>query len=299
MLSPEIREKLKDETYLTRHLAAMAALRKIRNAPWYDAHFLRFYEVAQHYLSAIAPQELERFVAGFDAIRPDRNCTLEPVARLFDEDTRDEIKQVVTNLTPAQLESHEEDGFGRAILHDHPFFSQLQQQIIPLVSDLAGRELAIGYNFLCLYGDQGRCDLHMDEPRSMYTLDYCIDQSVDWPIHFSDCVDWPDAHQMQSWTPQQVLDDPQLGFASRVIEPGSAILFTGSSQWHYRDPIPAGNFCQLLFFHFYPAGYEQLVKPALWHSYFDMPLLEPLCDLFEQGYRTVQEGREEPESAVR
>lgn len=53
-----------------------------------------------------------------------------------------------------------------------------------------------------------------------------------------------------------------------------AILFSGSSQWHYRDPLPAScsqSFCNLAFFHFIPKGFGQLIKPARREALFGLP----------------------------
>lgn len=60
------------------------------------------------------------------------------------------------------------------------------------------------------------------------------------------------------------------------LEPGQLglVVFSGSIQWHYRDPLPAGDrsaFCHLLVFHFHPAGMSQFINPADWEDYFDIP----------------------------
>lgn len=54
------------------------------------------------------------------------------------------------------------------------------------------------------------------------------------------------------------------------------------SQWHCRDPITPGGFCNLLFFHYLPAGCEGLVDPLRWADEFAIPELAPLVDLFER-----------------
>jgi hypothetical protein len=116
----------------------------------------------------------------------------------------------------------------------------------------------------------------------MYTLDYCIAQSHEWPIHFSRVVDWPTIETFRSFDPEALRYDPALEFTPYVMQPDQAILFNGSSQWHYRDDIPAGGFCDLLFFHYYPEGCEDLVEPQRWAAHFDIPELAALCDLFER-----------------
>ena len=56
--------------------------------------------------------------------------------------------------------------------------------------------------------------------------------------------------------------------------PGDAILFSGSSQWHYRDALPQGKakgFCDLLFLHYIPKGTASIVRPANWAEHFGLP----------------------------
>ena len=60
------------------------------------------------------------------------------------------------------------------------------------------------------------------------------------------------------------------------MAPGQAILFSGSSQWHYRDAMPALNTqssCDLLFLHFIPCGTRELLNPLNWARLFDSPEL--------------------------
>ena len=60
------------------------------------------------------------------------------------------------------------------------------------------------------------------------------------------------------------------------MEPGQAILFSGSSQWHYRDAMPAlstKSSCDLLFLHFIPRGTRELLNPLKWARLFDIPEL--------------------------
>ncbi len=280
MLSEAIKDRLGDRDYLDLHLAAIASVAKLGEVPWYDAHFLRRFEAAKLYIGEVAPEYLERFVAGFAPLRPADKFEICTIDALFDDAVRHEIGSVVQSLPAAQLERHEVEKFGRDVVHDHPFFLQLQQGLLPLVSELAERELVTGYNFLSLYGGSGQCAPHLDEPMSMYTLDYCIEQSGSWPIHFSKQVELPDADAMQAWNEEDLKDDAGMDWTSHELEPNQALLFNGSSQWHYRDPITRGGYCNLLFFHFYPAGCEKLVRPHLWAEHFELSILQPLCDVF-------------------
>jgi len=282
MLSDAIRQKLADPAYRTLHLTAALSLREAGGTHWYDSHFLRHLNAAKHYLAIVRPDALDDFTAGFAPLQPAPGSGLKTIDALFDDATRAKIKHIVATLPEDTVEHDEVEEFGRRIVHDHPYFLELQAQVMPLASELVGIELKTGYNFLSLYGGKGKCDPHMDHPMSMFTLDYCIDQSHEWPIHFSQMVDWPSLSSFTDWEPSQLLNDPAIHFEPRVLQPNQALLFTGSSQWHYRNAITPGGFCNLLFFHYYPAGCEDLIRSGSWVRHFDIPELEALCDLFRE-----------------
>lgn len=73
---------------------------------------------------------------------------------------------------------------------------------------------------------------------------------------------------------QAIKQSPALHFTPYTLRPGEAAVFSGSSQWHYRDAIPESGsrqFCDLLFFHFIPKGSAELVKPQNWARIFGIP----------------------------
>jgi len=282
MLDDAIRAKLRDPAYLDLHMAAVTAIRQVGVVDWYDSDFVRRFEVAKRYLAQVRPDALETFVRGFDALLPPTDFANVVIDDLFDAATQDQIREAVRNIPQNSLKDEEMRDFGRHIVHDYSLFVDLQQQLLPRMSAMVGRDLVPGYNFLSLYGGAGRCDPHMDEPGSMFTLDYCIDQSDEWPIWFSRVVDWPTVETMRNWDPQAIKADPALAFRPHVLRPGEALLFNGSSQWHYRDAITPGGFCNLLFFHYYPAGCRNLIWPQLWPRHFAIPELGPLCELFHE-----------------
>ncbi len=283
MLDLSVKEKLKEPGYLELHLAAVAAIARVGKAPWYDAHFVRRFEAAKLYLDDVAPEKVREFVGGFTPLEPRDGFEVIALEGLFDQATQQRIVETLRSIPPASQDSHEKQEFGRTIVHDHPYFVELQTQLLPLVSNAVGIEVAAGYNFLSLYGGTGRCGLHMDEPISMYTLDYCIEQSAVWPIHISRPVRSAEMASFNAWSPEAIKADETYAFEPHILRPNDAIIFNGSSQWHYRDQIPAGHFCNLLFFHFFPAGLEELVAPSKWASHFGIDELVPLCDLFVQA----------------
>jgi len=285
MLDDEIRIRLREPAYLDLHLSAVAAIRKVGALQWYDSNFLRRLEVAKHYLAIVRPDVLDSFVHGFASLMPPRNFEVSLIKDLFDDRTHARIVEISRSIpreTGHKQHRAELLQFGRHVIWDHPFFLGLQKDLLSLVSEIAGCKLVPKYNFLSLYGGAGKCDPHMDEPMSMFTLDYCIEQSEEWPIYFSRIVDWPTADAIKDIDLQALKVDPQLEFEPYLLQPNQALIFNGSSQWHYRNAISPGGHCSLLFFHYFPAGCERLVEPSLWVEQFDIPELGPLCDIFRQ-----------------
>lgn len=283
MTSHEVLEQLKDPAYLDLHMVAVASMLKVGRVPWYDGYWLREFEAAKHFLHKVRPDAVERFVAGMEPLRPPKDFGISVIDRLFDEAKCAKIIEVLRSIPQAERNAEESWSFGRDLVRDHPCFTEIQAELLPLVCELTGLELVSSYNFLSLYKQAGKCDPHMDEPSAMFTLDYCIEQSVDWPIHFSEVVEWPSVEDSQDWDPSDVTEDPNLSFQSYTLKPNQALLFTGSSQWHFREEIPQQGFCNLLFFHYFPAGCESLVQPLSWPKHFDIPELVALCDLFKDG----------------
>lgn len=290
MLSETIRQRLRDPAYLDRHLAAASVAKGLRRVPWYDAHFLNRFAAAKKYLAIVAPELLDDFIAGFAPLRTPQDFTPVVIEELLDPEQLAEVRQLAQSIPQEMLECHELRSFGRHVVHDHPAFTRLQRQLQPRVEKLLGRRLVSGYNFLSLYNAAGRCEPHLDEPFSMYTLDLCIAQDVEWPIYFSKIIDWSEAEELLQLSPSQLRQRDDLEFRQHVLEPNKALIFCGSGQWHYRDPMPGGGFCHLLFLHFYPEGCDDLVRPERWAGHFGYPELEPLCDLFtEAGFGEEQD----------
>lgn len=245
--------------------------------PWYDSGWLSDYARATAIVRAVRPDRLTAFLDAFRVFhtRPDFQVTLRE--RVFDEDTLGATRKVVASLRPSDLELHEARSFGRFVVHDHPFFTELQESLVPLVGEAAGEAVEVSYNFLGLYGRLGVCRPHLDSPSAKWTLDLCLDQSLPWPIHFSETQPWlePDG---EAWLTDRWEQDVResLPFTTHVLQPGQSVIFSGSSQWHYRDAMPIApgrSFCDMLFFHFIPRGTAELVQPANWPRLFGIPEL--------------------------
>lgn len=244
--------------------------------PWYDSLWLSAFERARETVARVAPARLGEFEHAFDVFRTRPDFRVQKLAGLFDSSLLERLCLVADRLAATQLEPHEARLFRRFVVHDHPEYTELQHRIVDAVSEAAGEQVEPSYNFLSLYGAQGVCPLHMDSPQAKWTLDLCLRQSGPWPIHFGPVQQWPRAgHYPADWAAQV-----HRSIAGRVTtftpEPGDALLFSGSSQWHYRDRMPAAAgqpFCDLLFFHFIPRGTAELVDPQNWARLFAIPEL--------------------------
>jgi hypothetical protein len=250
--------------------------------PWYDSVWLSKYEEAKNIIREVRPEALQTFMDAFRILHTPPDFKVKFLEQPFDEATLGEIKRVTASLQPTDLELHEARRFGRFVVHDRPFFTELQQRTVPWVSEMVGEPVEVSYNFLSLYTSKGVCAVHMDAPEAKWTLDLCIDQGAPWPIYFSEVQSWPDSvtegWQGDGWE-NNIKQERSLQFTPYTLQPGQAVIFSGSSQWHYRDPLPEANekrFCTLLFFHFIPKGTKELIRPKNWARLFAIPELDSL-----------------------
>jgi hypothetical protein len=247
--------------------------------PWYDSVWLSRYEEAKTIIRKVRPGALAAFIDAFRGLHTRPDFKVKFLERPFDDATLAQIRQVRESLQPTDLELHEAGRFGRFVVHDHPFFTELQQRTAQWISEIVGESVESHYNFLSLYTASGVCEVHMDAPEAKWTLDLCIDQAAPWPIHFSEVQPWPDSSakewKTEGWE-NNIKQSRSLKFTPYILQPGQAVIFSGSSQWHYRDPMPkAGGkqFCTLLFLHYIPKGAAELVKPKNWARLFGIPEL--------------------------
>ena len=252
--------------------------------PWYDSVWLSTYEEAKAIIRAVRPDALPTFVDEFRGLHTRLDFKVKFLEQPFDDAVLAEIRSVTASLRPTDLKLHEARSFGRFVVHDHPFFAELQQRTIPWVSEIVGEPVEAHYNFLSLYTSKGVCAVHMDAPEAKWTLDLCIDQAAPWPIYFSEVQPWPDS-ALEAWKnggwENNIKQSKSLEFTPYTLRPGQAVIFSGSSQWHYRDPMPeAGGkqFCTLLFFHFIPKGTAELVRPRNWARLFGIAELNRLSE---------------------
>jgi hypothetical protein len=243
--------------------------------PWYDSVWLSTFVDAQRVIQEACPHRLDEFVHAFDVLKTRSDFQVRFLPQVFNEAVMDQIQTAVRALKMTDFGMHELELFGRFVIHDLPLFQELQRQTLPLVNEIVGEEVEPSYNFLSMYTKHGVCAVHMDAPKAKWTLDYCIDQTVEWPIQFSEVRPWPVHYQLGEKWEEQVRSDASP-FTAYSLEPGEAVIFSGSSQWHYRDPIPDDgqkHYCHLAFFHFVPKGTRALVNPESWPALFNVPEL--------------------------
>ena len=248
--------------------------------PWYDSSWLTKYQRAKDVIRRVQPEKLPDFVAALSGLRTGADFRTKRIPGLFDDATMATIRQTIATFQLTDLELHELKRFGRFVVHDHPFFTELQKRTIDLVSEAAGEPVEASYNFVSLYKKLGVCAVHLDAPKAKWTLDLCIEQSAPWPIHVSQVVPWPEGLTLKEDDWQGAIkESPDHEFTSYNLEPGEALIFSGSSQWHYRDPLQLDgkeHFCSLVFFHFVPKGMLETVRPKNWARLFGIPELADL-----------------------
>lgn len=247
---------------------------RITQYSWYDAWWLAAFAEARAVIAKTSPAVLDGFLAAVEPLRTSPDFEPVVVDDLLPAPRLEEVKAQIRAPDLAALDADglaEARRFGRYITRNVPYFSALQRDLTPIVSRLAGEPVEPTYNFLSLYGAPGVCEPHIDAPCAKWTLDICLNQSGPWPIYFSEVVPWPEGDRPP--------DLSGLSFAPVVLEPGQAVLFSGSSQWHYREPMPGAGgvrFCDLLFLHYVPAGSREVSRPQNWARMFGVPELEGL-----------------------
>ncbi len=240
----------------------------------YDALWLKAYYAAKAIVARVALEKLEHFTRSFDVFRTDPGFATLYLPQVITPELLANMRDMIRAIPKEQYEFHELKSFGRFLVHNLPEFIEIQAQMVDLVSEWVGEPVEPSYRLLGLYTRMGVCDPHLDSPASKWTLDICIDQSEAWPLHIGKVIDWPkERANLTDSIRAEICNDPELEFRSVTMEPADAVLFSGSSQWHYRNALPRSrgkSFCDMLFFHYIPRGTAELIVPANWPRLFDV-----------------------------
>jgi len=249
--------------------------------PWYDSLWLSSYVIVKDFIQENYPQKLLEFVSAFEILRTNPAFEVKEINELFTEEQQIGIRNLIPALDKNSIKKHELFNFGRTVLQDHDYLTKLQHSITDKISELVGEQVEPCYNILSLYNNFAVLRPHMDAPFAKWTVDYCVEQSSDWPIYISNVRPWPEEWNEKEGTDWvvDIKNDPDNLFTSFELRDGKAIIFGGSSQWHYRERIEQKqkiNFCHLVFFHFIPKGSASLTKPKKWAEIFGIPELADL-----------------------
>lgn len=237
---------------------------------WYDGHWWATHARARRWLTQHRPDLVADFRQAFEVLRVPTDFTVPVLDDVVTDAELADLVATVRDLDPVQLEDHELDTFGRHTVHD--LFPQLRDRAREMVESLVDTALEPSYDFLSLYGPGGVCDVHLDAPNAMWTLDLVLDQSAPWPLHVSEVVPWPGDHDGPTRVPP--IGGGGLRWRELVLDAGQAVVFGGTNQWHGRRPMPQQRppgHCHLVFLHFVPSGTADLVDPRRWPALFDVP----------------------------
>lgn len=114
---------------------------------------------------------------------------------------------------------------GRASLSNPPELLRLHGDLSRQGPTLFGEAVFPTYIFVARYGPQGILPPHTDRPSCEWTIGYCVRQDAVWPFMIED--------------------------ESYALNESEAILYSGTRNLHWRDPI-VGTFCDMILFHFVP-----------------------------------------------
>lgn len=133
--------------------------------------------------------------------------------------------------------------FKRLEFHEHPMFKALHELQKARVEIFLERKLKISYNFAAMYFEgEGECPPHTDRPQCKYTVDVCFNQKQPWRFFAKNSKGVIQYFDMQ---------------------PGDAIILSGTEHEHWREKIQPGNFCDLVFFHYVDTNFDETLNGGL------------------------------------
>lgn len=170
--------------------------------------------------------------------KPTDKVGFEPVLleNFYSQDMMDLIRMQIDELKKRPCASIDTEMFFRKQFHNEALFIALSMLMVPRLELLLGRKIKPSYNFASCYDEgKGKCPRHTDRPQCKYTVDLCVSQRKPWEFN---AVGEDGAER------------------SFFMEPGDAILLSGTHHEHWRPDLQADNFCDLVFFHFVDHDYE-------------------------------------------
>jgi len=150
--------------------------------------------------------------------------------------------------------AEEDKQFRRFGIHSPKAFLELHRtSMLELAERIFGEALKPSYTFLSLYTKgEGICPYHVDRPQCYRTIDVCLSQNEPWPLYVNSKV--PKFEDEAEY--YKKMDEIKAAGTSFLLEPGDALLYSGTDHPHWREKIQDGNFCNLVFFHFVRSDFD-------------------------------------------
>jgi hypothetical protein len=147
--------------------------------------------------------------------------------------------------------THDRSVYHRKFIRGHALAEVIHYSyVLPFAEKAFGEKLVPAYNFLSMYDmGKGLCPYHSDKDECYRTVDVCVSQSQIWPIYATEL----DRVHTEAELMENVDEFKKNGQRFDLV-PGDALFLAGVQHPHWRNPLPAGNFCNMIFFHFLPAS---------------------------------------------
>lgn len=180
------------------------------------------------------------------------------IKNLLDPATLAIFRSLVGKLKNGPLTEQDPSTFGRQYCVNPQVLSEFHSSFTQLMSQTFNKPLKPSYSFLSMYFEgAGICPPHWDRPQCYATLDICIDQKQVWPLHVNDV----DTRDPKTLTPDELRLVMENSVAYK-LEPGDAIIYSGTHHTHWRKRIQPGNHCDLVFFHFVRENFSGSLLPS-------------------------------------
>jgi hypothetical protein len=245
---------------------------------WYDATLLDEIAIARRYLELVRPEAVEPFVRAFDAFLGVPGFHIRHFPGFLPQDEFAGLADAAARIPADDLDDSEVERHGRLRTNHHPLFVELQARYADWVGEQVGAKLEPSFNLFSRYSGSAGLPPHLDSPDSMWSLGVCIRADRPWPIHCSRTIHWPPREADRQRSAESKKRDPELEFREVSLEPNEAALFSGSCQWHYREPLEMaeGEIYEIVYFTYVPAGSRPLADVRYWPELFGLPELGPL-----------------------
>jgi len=262
-------------------LRAALLVAKMPQLPWYDARISQRIEVARRFLAGNHPRVLARLELALSHLVVDPQFHLESRAAFLPSDA---LASLTAAIDRHSTDMHDEEMpmLGRLKINDLPAFEPARELAQRWVEDRTGLEVVPTYTMFVRYGAQGKLPVHLDSPDSHFTVGIRLGHASNWPITCSAVQTWPPDVDPQAWSGEALQNDLSLGWRTIDPEPNEAILFSASTQWHWRGPMPSGSDrpYDMLYCSFIAREGRYILSPEGWTEGLGIDELRPLATVY-------------------